>query len=131
MADVPLDGLGVRELRTLIDELPHPMWVRDLRGLWLFTNRAFAAAFGESGPSARDASFFDAGDPGERHRDGPLAHEASLTLDGVETCWLLVHWLLRGADGEPAALAGIATDITRQRQAQRQLHELRARPPAA
>ncbi len=121
-------------LRTVLDHVHAAIFLKDLEGRYLLVNRLFAELFdvGEEwviGKSDRDflpagiADRFRANDRQALEALAPTEFEEVVThADGPRTS-LVIKVPLRGADGAPFAVCGIATDITERKKTELALRE--------
>jgi len=128
-------GLDPRQLHSVLANAPHPIWVKDLAGRYTLVNRAFELAFGvrEADALGRTAdevlpapmaSRAHEQDEAVRRSGTSSVCEESAELDGVGIEAVVVRFPILDDHGEIVAVGGIATDVTRQVRAHRQLHEL-------
>jgi two-component system cell cycle sensor histidine kinase/response regulator CckA len=118
-------------LRTLIDNLPDLIYIKDTKGRFLAGNRALAQLLGVEQPlyliGRTDADFFPS-ELVERHaRDEqavlqtgqPLIHREEMVRTATgENLWLITSKLpLRGQDGHIIGLVGIGRNTTEHKQA--------------
>jgi PAS domain S-box-containing protein len=114
---------------------PHPIWVKDLEGRYTLVNRAFELAFGvrEAGVLGRTADEVLPMPFAARGRDADIAvvetgksrvNEEAAELDGVGIEAVVVRFPIFDEAGAIVGVGGIATDVTRQMRARRQVHEL-------
>ena len=112
-------------LRTLIDLIPDPIYVRDRAHRFLVANEAVSRAMGAASPNVllgkTDADFFPAESAGEFRRDDErvLAGEPVLNKeepidfpDGKKRVLLTTKVPVKNVRGEVVGLVGIGRDIT-------------------
>ncbi len=133
---VPVHGrLSEQQLYSVLANAPHPVWVKDLEGRYTLVNRAFELAFGVREPDVlgRTADEILPVSMASRARDQDAAvlatcsstvSEESTELDGVGIEAVIVRFPIFDEQGAVVAVGGIATDVTRQARAHRQLHEM-------
>ncbi|MCB1961408.1 MAG: PAS domain-containing protein, partial [Rhodocyclaceae bacterium] len=123
-------------LRTLLDTLPHLVWLKDPEGVYLRCNRRFEALYGHReeeivGKTDYDfvdpalADFFRAHDRKAMERNGPSTNEEEVTYasDGHRELIETTKTPLRDADGRLIGVLGTAHDITHRKQTELELRE--------
>ncbi|HYO66867.1 MAG TPA: PAS domain S-box protein [Archangium sp.] len=125
--------LGEERLRALLDQAPAAIFAKDAEGRYLYSNRYQQRLVGrplEEILGRDDAALFP----------GPLAealrvHDAQVLeghtrtfeevveFDAGPRTYLSTKFPLPGAEGFPAALGGISTDITERKRAEQELRE--------
>ena len=127
-------------LRALIDNIPDLIYVKNLEGRFLLSNRAYAAFVGASDPhELHDKTAFDffpeAVAAQDEARDQQIfqtrtplfEHEESLSgADGAEREYLVTKAPLLNRQGEVSGLIGIGHDITAHKQSETQIAHLNA-----
>jgi PAS domain S-box-containing protein len=124
-------------LRSLIDNTPAPILVKDLDGRFVLVNDAFAALSGRSQEELvgrTDTELFGAAFAADRQAEadailagsGPVEFDHVWTVDGEERSYLLVGFPVRDEDGRPTGICGISTDITERRRSEEALREAHA-----
>ena len=138
-------GRALREIderhslvRSLMDNLPALVWMKDPDGVYLAVNPRFGAFFGHTEQEFvgrtdydfydRDAAdFFRANDRLAAEAGGPRANEEWLTsVDGYRGLFETVKSPVRAHDGRLIGVLGVARDITQQQADQRELQRLNA-----
>ncbi len=122
-------------LRTLVDNLPHRIFAKDIEGRYMLNNREDALFFGfESPADLAGKSDFDLHGPeaAANFRDQdqsvivsgkPLVIEYSLTgIDGTEHWTKLTKTPWRSVDGKVIGIVGIAVDISENKEIERLLN---------
>jgi two-component system, cell cycle sensor histidine kinase and response regulator CckA len=128
-------SLDPRQLHSVLANAPHPVWVKDTEGRYTLVNHAFELAFGvrEADVLGRTAEEVLPASIAARAREHDAAVlrsgsntvcEESTELDGVGIEAVVVRFPIHDEHGVIVAVGGIATDVTRQARAHRQLHEL-------
>ncbi|MBL8333132.1 MAG: PAS domain S-box protein [Rubrivivax sp.] len=122
-------------VRSLLDNLPHLVWLKDAEGVYLACNPRFAEFFGHTeaefvGRTDFDiyprelAEFFRANDRLALAAGGPRTNEEWLTsVAGYRGLFETTKAPVRTADGRLVGVLGVAVDITAQRQAEERLRE--------
>jgi len=127
--------LSEQQLYSVLANAPHPIWVKDLQGRYTLVNRAFELSFGvrEADVLGRTADEVLPASMAARARDqdgmvlvtgSSTVCEETAELDGVGVEAVIVRFPIFDEHGATVAVGGIATDVTRQARARRQLHEL-------
>lgn len=125
------------QLRTIIDNVPDLIFVKDRAGRFVLVNEALRRNLGVSsmeeviGKTDYDfsqpdlACEFVADDQIVMRSGQPLIdqEESSRGLDGKESCLLMTKVPLRDRDGQVRGLVGIGRNITRRKQAQEKLQD--------
>lgn len=128
-------ALRAREqhLRSLLDNIPDPVWFKNLQGVYISCNKAFAAMLelteadiiGKSEEqlvSAELAALFQQNDQATLNSDAAHRYEQLITIS-PEQQYLLdtIKVSLRDDTGEVVGILGIGRDISAQKNAERQL----------
>ena len=124
-------------LNTILDSVDAYIYIKDTELRYQYVNRKVAELFGSTQDAVvgrTDADFFDAATVARlrvndlrvvQHGERVEEEEANLSADGGEEhTYLSVKLPLRRPDGTVHALCGISTDITRQKQSERAIHQL-------
>jgi PAS domain S-box-containing protein len=134
-----------RLLRTIIDHLPQPIWVKDTESRFLVANDHLAKLVGADDPSEligkTDFDFF-ADEPAEKYYRDEQAILASgepqlekeeplRTAEGEKRHMLSTKVPVFDAQGEVAYIAGMSFDITEQKRLEEELIEARDRAEEA
>ncbi|HNC23453.1 MAG TPA: PAS domain S-box protein [Opitutaceae bacterium] len=127
------DALKVTQerLQAILDYSPALIYVKNLEGRFLLTNRLFNEKYQHSGASIigmtiRDLVAPDQADQREKHdrlvieKGAPVTTEEHGEENGVKKTYLAVKFPLRDAQGHIYALGGVDTDITEYAQLQTQ-----------
>jgi two-component system, sensor histidine kinase and response regulator len=124
-------------LKTLIQTLPDPVWLKDPDGLYLACNPRFEALYGE--PEAeiigktdydfvgrQEADFFREKDRQAIANGGPSINEEQLNFasDGHRELVQTIKTPMVGSDGKLIGVLGIARDITAARKNEQELTKL-------
>ncbi|WP_225548087.1 sensor domain-containing protein [Chromobacterium violaceum] len=132
------DGEALRVFRariaSLVNHSPTMMSLKDMDGRYLLVNAAYARRVGVSAESLlgrRPEDVFDAEDARQiREQDqqvlnllSPRQFDEHFVLNGVETYLLASKFPLFDADGRPAGVGSVDTDITQARQEQKAKRE--------
>lgn len=124
-----------RQLTWLVERTVHPMYIKDLDGVYLFVNDATASYFGldpKQIVGRRDAELFDS--PFDDVNDGDeqvlatgeaITMETSVTIEGRTRTFLDNKYPYFDADGAKAGVMGISQDITERKEHQRELERTR------
>lgn len=125
--------------RELLDNACDIIYTYDLDGAFLYANAAALRTYGYSLQEALQLSVRDIVDPehGERayaraiqdapNGESPAPYELLTRSKSGEAVWVEVAArIVRGEDGQPIAVQGIARDITARRQAEEALAQARA-----
>jgi len=142
--DSPIEILLVEDdgdnlLRSLIDNIPDQVYVKDTDSRFVSVNRVTARFFGASAPEAligkTDFDFFPHGLAAQflaeeqsllRHDQPCLNREAAITDADGQTRWMLTTKVpLHDHAGNITGLLGINRDITARREAEEQLRAYR------
>lgn len=122
------------QLQSILDNSPAVMYVKDLDGRYLKANRHCAEGLGTTeqqiiGKSTYDFFPADLGDQIRAHerqvveaRSAMQFEDQVLHEDGLHT-YLAVKFPLLDSSGNPYAVCGISTDITRRKQAEEAVRE--------
>ncbi len=121
-------------LRSIIDNWPSAIFVKDRQGRYLLANKACEAYSGEPVERMIGKTDYDylPGEVADRFRadDGRvldsgavLRYEEPAPLDGEARTSLTVKFPLCDSSGRPYAVCGIATDITDRKRAEERLRE--------
>ena len=121
-------------LRTILDAIPDPVWLKDADGVYLECNARFEAFFGAPrsailGRTDRDfldpaqADFFRERDREAIRRGGPSVNEEEITFrsDGHREFLETIKTPVRGPAGEVLGVLGIGRDITGRREVEERL----------
>jgi PAS domain S-box-containing protein len=125
-------------LRTLIDSLPHYIYIKDIEGRYVLDNIADAHAMGAGSPEEvvgktdfdfyprEQAEKYFADDMSIIHSGQPLLNIEEITTDKKgEQEWILTSkWPLRDSHGQIIGLFGISIDLTERKRAEQQTIEL-------
>ncbi len=127
-------------LRSLIDTLPHLIWLKDPEGVYLACNHRFEQFFGASereivGKTDYDfvdkalADFFRANDRAAMEKNGPSINEEEIAFasDGHRELLETTKKPMRTAAGELIGVLGIAHDISEIRGKEQALRESEGR----
>jgi ammonium transporter len=133
-------------LRTLIDNMPASVYLRDLEGRFILVNRQYEAFWGISNDELRGKTLWEA-DPmsempmapdvtAEIDHDvlttgEPQQREARVVRRGEEHVLADVRFPVRDATGRMVAIAGIDIDVTAEKRNEAELAELLRRVAAA
>jgi diguanylate cyclase (GGDEF)-like protein/PAS domain S-box-containing protein len=140
LSSLSLTNLQLREsqgqMETLINTLPDPVWLKDMEGVFLSCNRAFASMLGVPAAniigktdddfcSTEQVNFFR-----QKDRDALIAAEPQVTEEwftpshgGQPALLETIKTALPGLGGSPRGILGIARDITERKRAEN-LHRL-------
>ncbi|WP_239690870.1 EAL domain-containing protein [Chromobacterium sphagni] len=124
-------------IESLVNNSPTMMSLKDMDGRYLLVNAAYARRVGVSAQSLlgwRPEDVFDAADAAQiREQDqqvlnllSPRQFEEHFSLNGLETYLLASKFPLFDADGRPAGVGSVDTDITlskREQKAKREAEE--------
>ena len=124
-------------LRTLIDNIPNEIYVRNLSNRFILANASFARLMGVAGPSAligkKDSDFypaklaadFDSIDQGVFAGRESINEERLLHFpNGQELVMLTTKIPFRNEKGEVIGLIGVGHDITKRKQSEEQIKSL-------
>ncbi len=125
-------------LRTLVQTIPDLVWLKDVKGVFLFCNSAFERLFGTPKSSIIGKTDYDFVEKSLadafRQRDqaamaagGPTINEEWLTFaqDGYRGLFQTVKTPMCGADGALVGILGVARDITEHKRTEETLGESR------
>jgi PAS domain S-box-containing protein len=136
-------------LRTLIDNVPDSIFVKDMQHRFVLANTAVARLMGAAGPDAmlgkRDADFYAPEVAAQFHADERLVfagqplvdREAVVVTPGGEEHWGKEHWFvttkmpLRDAAGKICGLIGIGHNVTAHKQNEAKFRLLFEHSPTA
>ncbi len=142
ITDIVLSELKTREsellLRTVIDNLPLNVYIKDLESRKILVNRSECEYLGVSDPQELlGKSDFDLYDPeiAQISRDedlyvmntnSPILGRETINIktDGSATSFLISKIPLNGEDGKPYGLVGISLDISNLKQQEADLRDL-------
>ncbi|HXV07131.1 MAG TPA: PAS domain S-box protein, partial [Burkholderiales bacterium] len=113
-------------LRQVLENTSAAVFVKDLDGVYLYINQRFCEMFGRTRSEMRglrDVDIFPAqiaeqlrvDDRSVLQARGPLEFEEYLIVNGTPGTYLAIKFPLLDSRGEPYAICGIATDITRRK----------------
>ena len=119
---------------AVMTHAPLVVFAKDCDGRYLMVNQVFAELTGlaeEQIVGATDASLFtdevatafSTNDADVLSSGEPQQYEATFTHDGAPYTLLMIKFPLRGADGTPTAVCGIANDITARKEAEASLKD--------
>ena len=121
-------------LKTLIQTLPDPVWLKDTNGFYITCNAAFGLLYNEtpSGIAGRTdndyvddelAAFFQQKDRESIAAGGPRTNEEWLTYasDGHRALWETTKTPVYGAKGQVVGALGVARDITERKRMEESL----------
>jgi PAS domain S-box-containing protein len=125
-------------LRTMVDNWPSIIFVKDPEGRYLLANQACRTYSARPPEEMIGRTDFDFLPPeyAERYRQDdlrvlrsgePERYEEEAPVEGRPTAFLTVKFPLRDAAGRPYGVCGIATDVTDLKRAERALRETDAR----
>jgi len=111
------------KLQQIIDNSTAVIFVKDTEGRYMLTNRRFQELLGVGReemtgktdlylPMREPADVYRSADLRALRENRPIEIEETLTLGGVAHTFLSLKFPLRGPDGRPYAVCGIATEIT-------------------
>ncbi len=121
-------------LQAVLDNSPAMIFIKDLDGRYLLSNRQFEKITGVPGAQVigktdydlfrpEQAAAFRANDLEVLKAGAPMEfEEAALHNDGIHTS-IVCKFPLRDSDGKPYAVCGITTDITARKQLEEQLRQ--------
>jgi PAS domain S-box-containing protein len=118
--------------RSMVENTPAVVYVKDAAGKYLLVNRAFEDLFGLSRDEIvgrTDRDLFDAETASQLlkndeqvHKSGlPFQFEESVPIGGVAKTYLSVKFRLPDARESPYAICGISTDIDERKRAEERL----------
>ena len=121
-------------LKTVVDNMPAVVCLRDREGRFTLINRGYERAYGVAAESVRgatlhavfpsdDAERFAAHDREVIVSGEPVEREYVITHDGAEHIYHAIKFPIRDPDGEVVAVGGVEIDRTEARQQQRELAE--------
>ena len=123
-------------LRILVNTIPDLIWLKDQNGVYLSCNPMFERFFGAKeseivGKTDYDfvdrdlADFFRANDRKAMAADRPNKNEEELTFadNGYRGLFETIKTPMRDSEGELIGVLGIARDITKQKQTEKELKE--------
>ena len=113
-------------LQAIVDSAPAIIYLKDLRGRYLLTNREFERATGAAPGTLLGKTDFDliGADTAERwaaldrrvsSSGAPLQLEQSFVYDGLDRHFLTVKFPVRDAGGQIYAVGGTETEVTAQK----------------
>ncbi len=123
--------LSQERLQAILDHSPALIYVKNLEGRYLLTNRLFNEKFKLSGASiigltirdlvpAEEAALRESHDHHVIEKGAPVTMEERTEENGLAKTYLAVKFPLRDAQGRVYALGGVDTDITEYQQLQTQ-----------
>ncbi len=124
--------------KTVLDNMPAVMFLRDLDGRYQLINRIYEDVYGVSrdtvqGQTLKDvfpkaeADEYGAHDQEAIDKGEPIVKEIRIERDGEERIYSSIKFPIFDASGAPAAVGGIETDVTEEKRAQQELHENESR----
>jgi PAS domain S-box-containing protein len=122
--------------QALLDAIPHPVFLKDAHARFVTSNRAYQVTFGLPVESLRGKTVMELPDLPEETRRTFLAEDQAVIAEGGRRSYELpivqadgsartVVYAVEGyrlPNGEPGGLVGVLTDITAQKEAERELH---------
>lgn len=120
------------QLQTLMDYSPADVFIKDLKGRYLFYNNSFRNHFvGESPGIVTDKTLFDqtiadesfASDEQVLQTGHPVILEQEVTVHGRQEHFLTVKFPMRNVHEEIYALGGVALQITDRKRIEKKLRE--------
>ena len=125
------------QLRTLVETIPDPVWIKDIQGVYLACNPAAEKFFGQPegkviGKTDHDfvtrelADSFFKTDHEAIAAEGPIAYEewVEFHYSGQRAYVETIKTPIREADGRIAGVLGIARDLTGRKKAEEQVRNL-------
>ena len=121
-----------QQKRDLLNNTSSVIYIKDLNGHYLFTNRMYEKRFGYShgeiqGKTDHDffpkgiADIFRSNDLKALEANAVLEFEETVPFDGGELTYISIKFPLKNTSGETYAICGISTDITERKQAEQAL----------
>ncbi len=125
---------GEERLQALLDDAMVAVYLKDLRGRYLMANRWAEIMFRltrEEAVGKTDHDLFPkevadalrANDSKALEAEAPMQFEQFFLHEDGEYTYQATKFSLHGSAGNPYAICGIATDITKLKQAEEALHE--------
>jgi PAS domain S-box-containing protein len=126
-----------QRFRSMVENTPAVVYVKDTTGKYLLINRAFEDASGRARDEIvgrTDSELFDATTAETLRRNddrvlrsgSPFQFEETIRLNGVEKTYLSVKFPLPDARESPYALCGISTDINQRKHSEERLRSEQA-----
>jgi len=121
-------------VQTLIDAIPNQIFYKDMDGRYLGCNAAFEKLAGypreqllgrciEDFAPQFETDLYLAKDQELKEAGGSQEFESSITINGEFREFLLRKALFSGGNGEPGGIVGVVTDISRQKEIERNLRQ--------
>ena len=125
-----------RRMQTILDQVPALVYLKDLQGRYLLSNRPFAEMFklGDCADLNRtdhdlfppaQAESLSANDREVLESGEPCRFEERVEIAGQARTYLTLKFPINDADGVPYGLCGVSTDITDLRQRETEMEVLR------
>jgi PAS domain S-box-containing protein len=127
---------GERRLQSVLDHVPAAVYIKDLRGRYVFINREYEQLYGVTNASVTgkiDADLFPAeqaavlivNDRRVLESREPIEFEETVDKDGATRTRYSLKFPLLYPDGTPYAVCGVSTDITERKRAESELQHHR------